>query len=81
MFKEKIYLNSFRVRENDLVACGLLKCIDRYEQFAILYGIDKSMLNGVFDAALFREDYEICQVISEVREEISMRAVIDNGKV
>jgi len=69
MFDQKIHQLSSHVCENDLIACNLLKGIDRYEQFAILYDLDRIMLNRVFDAALLQEEYEICQVISEVSKE------------
>jgi hypothetical protein len=69
MFDQEIHSVSLRVRENDLIACNLLKCIDRYEQFAILYELDWALLIRIFDAALQQEEYEICQVICSLMEE------------
>ena len=65
---------------NDLVACHLLKNIDRYEQFAILYCIDTLILKRVFIAAAGLEEYEICQVIKELLEERTMMAGISSRK-
>ncbi|HEY4875829.1 MAG TPA: hypothetical protein VIH86_09675 [Puia sp.] len=70
MFEEKIHQLSPRVCENDLIACNLLKGIDRYEQFAILYPLEDAMLKRIFDVALLQEEYEICQVIREVRKKM-----------
>jgi hypothetical protein len=67
---------SVRPHDNDLVACRLLKNIDRYEQFAILYSIDTDILKRVFNAAFELEEYEICQVIKEVLEERTMLAEV-----
>ncbi|HLX92119.1 MAG TPA: hypothetical protein VKR32_10575 [Puia sp.] len=54
---------------NDLVACKLLKKIDRYEQFAIMYPIDTGLLNRLMEVAVLNEEYEICQVIKELLDE------------
>jgi hypothetical protein len=72
MFDQKIHQASRRLRENDLIACNLLKCIDRYEQFAILYELDSALLIRIFDMALQQEEYEICQVVSTLIEERKM---------
>jgi hypothetical protein len=69
MFEEKIHQLSPPVCENDLIACNLLKGIDRYEQFAILYPLENAMLKRIFDVALSQEEYEICQVICKVKKE------------
>jgi uncharacterized protein YktA (UPF0223 family) len=54
--------------QNDLIACNLLKGFDRFKQFVILHSIDAPVLQRVFDAAIDREAYEICQVIKELME-------------
>jgi hypothetical protein len=69
MFEEKIQQLASHVRENDLIACNLLKGIDRCEQFAILSPHEDVMLKRIFDVALLQEEYEICQVIWEVKKE------------
>jgi|HubBroStandDraft_6_1064221.scaffolds.fasta_scaffold826157_1 hypothetical protein len=72
MFEGKLHVLPPHAHENDLIACNLLKAIDRYEQFALLYPLDNDMLHRVFNAALLQEDYEICQLISELMEERKM---------
>jgi hypothetical protein len=57
------------VTRNDHIACDLLKTIDRYEQFAIMYSLESSLLHRVFITAVANEDYEICQVITELLDE------------
>jgi hypothetical protein len=54
---------------NDSIACHLLRRIDKYEQFAIMYDQEDTLLRSIFDTALAGEDYEICQVIAELLEE------------
>ncbi|GEM_PF-6701835 len=52
MFEEKIQQLPLSVRENDLIACNLLKGIDRFEQYTILYRLEDTMLKRIFDVAL-----------------------------
>lgn len=58
-----------RTNLNDSIACHLLRRIDKYEQFAIMYDQEDNLLYNIFDTALAQEDYEICQVIAELMEE------------
>ncbi len=72
MAEQSINTGVSRVHRSDMVACNLLKNIDRYEQFAILYSMDSRILKRVFNAAVAQEEYEICQVIKELMEERKM---------
>jgi hypothetical protein len=61
-----------RVAQNDSIACNLLNNIDRYEQFAIMYSLESSLLHRIFDTAIANEHYEICRVITQVLDERKM---------
>lgn len=76
MFDQGADILSMEPRENDFVACRLLKHIDRYEQFAILHSADSKILKRVFSAAFGMEEYEICQVIKDLMEERKMMSTI-----
>jgi hypothetical protein len=58
----------FRQVQNDLVACSLLRNMDRYQQLAILFPQENSLLKRMVDAAAANEDYEICQLITDLME-------------
>jgi hypothetical protein len=63
---------------NDSIACHLLRRIDKYEQFAIMYDQEDTLLRSIFDTALACEDYEICQVIAELLEERRITGAPEN---
>jgi hypothetical protein len=67
-----------RTNINDSIACHLLRRIDKYEQFAIMYDQEATLLCSIFDTALAREDYEICQVITELLEERRITGAPEN---
>ena len=65
--------------QNDLIACNLLKRVDHYVQFAVLYSLETAMLKRIFEAAILNEEYEICQVINSLMEERLLPRLSDNG--
>jgi hypothetical protein len=62
----KQHANVHSVQSNEMLACALLRYFNRHEQSVILSSVDNDILKRVFETAIAREDYEICQVIKDL---------------
>lgn len=66
MFGQSSEIIQSRKAQNDLIACNLLKRVETFEQFAIMYSTDNIVLQRILNAAIILEEYELCQVIFEL---------------
>jgi hypothetical protein len=69
LFAQTIQQKRSRGRQNDLIACDLLKLPGYYEQFTILHSLENILLKRISDIALLLQEYKTCQVIQELMVE------------